>query len=55
MSGESLRDSEDIRFFDHCDGIVLREWLEGKRGESTECQIKKVMEHTRKFERLLTN
>jgi hypothetical protein len=58
MSGENLRNSEDIRFLDHCGGIVWREWLEGKRGEwavtTTERPIKKVMEHTRKFERLLT-
>jgi hypothetical protein len=58
MSEENLRDSEDIRFLDHCEGVVWREWLEGKRGEwavkNTECPIKKAMEHTRKFERLLT-
>lgn len=58
MSGESPLYSEDIRFLDHCCDIVCREWLEGKRGEwavkTTERPIKKAMEHTRKFERLLT-
>ena len=33
MSGTSLRDSKDVRFLDHCDGIVWMMWLEGKRGE----------------------
>lgn len=58
MSEESLLYSEDIRFLDHRCDIVWREWLEGKRGEwevkTTERPIKKAMEHTRKFERLLT-
>ena len=61
MSRETLRNSKNIRFFDHGDDVVWRVWLEGKRGEEKDkdravrSPIKKVMEHTRKFERLLTN